>query len=140
MDRAEIEAMLHRLYAMREANDLEGALESFAPQAIWRTVGDPGSCSVAGSHRGAALRPAMQALFGAFRAIAFRPTALLIDGDRAVATVRAELVFTPTGERINTEIAHVWSFADGKVTAVDEFLDTALAARLLAGQPGTQPA
>ena len=140
MDRDATEAMVRRLYAMREVGDVDGMLDCFAPDGSWRIAGDAQSCAIARRHSAAELREALEAVCATFQALAFRPTTVLVDGNRVMATVDARLVFSPTGETVETEIVHVWTLADGKVTEIVEYLDTAHVTRLMACLPVTPPA
>jgi ketosteroid isomerase-like protein len=98
-------------------------------------MGDAGASPVAGRHRGPALREAMQMLLSAFPAQEMRLASIIVDGDRAAVEVAAKMVCGPTGEAFETRWASLFTFRDGKVVEVREFIDTAHAAQLLAGCP-----
>jgi len=135
MDRSAIEATLNAIYAAREANDATGILAHFAPDACYRIAGDPRSCSAAEAHRGAALQPALEGMCGLFQVQHLHVAPAIIDGDRAAVTVQARFTFAPTGETVDTGMVDIWTFRDGKVAEVTEYLDTAHLARLQAPAP-----
>lgn len=134
MDRRRIEATLAAIYAARAANDAAGILAHFAPGAAYRIAGDRASCAMAQDYRGDALPAALGAMCALFQVQALEPGPAIIDGPRAAVPVRARFTFTPTGETVDTAMIDLWTFADGKVQAVEEYLDTAHLARLQAAK------
>lgn len=130
MDRREIETTLEAIYAARAANDAAGILTHFAPGACWHIAGQPDCCGAAQAHRGEALRPALETMCGLFQVQDLRPGPAIIDGDRAAVAIQARFTFTPTGETVETAMADIWTFRDGKVVEVAEYLDTARLAQL----------
>ena len=132
MDRRQIEATLTAIYTARAANDAAGILAHFAPGAAWCIAGDNGCCGMAQDYRGEALPAALGAMCALFQVQALDPGPMIIDGPRAAVPVRARFTFAPTGETVETAMVDIWTFADGKVQAVEEYLDTAHLARLQA--------
>lgn len=130
MTRDAIESILNGIYASRKANDVAQILSYFAPDAVYRIAGDARVCPVAAAHRGGALRETVSMLCEAFPATEFAPRRIVVDGDTAMSWVALSVVFARTGEKIDSELAHVWTFRDGKVAELVEFLDTALVAQL----------
>jgi ketosteroid isomerase-like protein len=56
----------------------------------------------------------------------FEPQNLLEGGDQVAATIRFDATVKPTGERVQDEEVHLWTFDDdGKVTGMRHFVDTA---------------
>ena len=134
MDRRQIEATLTAIYAARAANDAAGILAHFAPSAAWRIAGDSGCCAMAQDYRGEALPAALGTMCALFQVQALEPGPAIIDGPRAAVPVRARFTFAPTGETVDTAMLDLWTFADGQVQSVEEYLDTAHLARLSAAQ------
>jgi ketosteroid isomerase-like protein len=134
MDRLLIEATLTAIYAARAANNAAGILAHFAPTAAYRIAGDSACCGMAQEYRGDALPAALGVMCAIFQVQALDPGPMIIDGPRAAVPVRARFTFAPTGETVDTAMVDVWTFADGKVQAVEEYLDTAHLARLQAAQ------
>ena len=58
----------------------------------------------------------------------YRPTSILVDGDRAAAELEVDLTSRTTGQRFRARIAHFWSFEDGIPVSLVEYMDTALIA------------
>jgi ketosteroid isomerase-like protein len=130
MDRRRIEATLTAIYAARAANDAAGILAHFAQGAAYRIAGDSACCGMAQEYRGEALPAALGAMCALFQVQALDPGPPIIDGPRAAVPVRARFTFAPTGETVDTAMVDLWTFANGKVAAVEEYLDTAHLARL----------
>lgn len=130
MARGSIETALRHAYARRAANDAAGTMDIFAPDATYRIAGHADFCIMAAAHRGPALRNAVDTACSLFRASSFEPRFVSIDDDHATVLVLGTFEFVPTGETITTELAHIWTFKDGKAVEMVEFLDTALAAHL----------
>jgi len=63
-----------------------------------------------------------------FQFNAYRPTNILVDGDRAAAELQLDLTSVSTGRRFSARIAHFWSFKGGVPTLLVEYMDTALIA------------
>jgi ketosteroid isomerase-like protein len=124
-DRARIRAALEHLYARREANDAKGIMEVLAPDATYRVAGHPEHCAAIATHGGAQLEAAMGDLCRIFPAGKFEVVSMLVDGDRAAVMLKIALTFAPTDEPVSSELAHFWTFRDGKVVEIVEFMDTA---------------
>ena len=65
---------------------------------------------------------------GQFEFHSYRPTNILVDGDRAAAELQIELTSKSTRKRFRARVAHFWSFADGVPVSLVEYMDTALIA------------
>ena len=57
---------------------------------------------------------------------------MLIDGPSAAVRWQATFHYTKTGRMFLTELADFITVANGKVVSIFEFLDTALAAKVMA--------
>lgn len=132
MSRDAIEATLHALYAARQEGDCDAILRHLTPDASYAMMGDAAASPVAGRHQGDALCQAMTTLCTLFPARRLHLASIVVDGDRAAIEVEARLVFAPTGEEFDTRWASLFTFRDGKIAEVREFIDTARAAQLLA--------
>lgn len=133
MNRREIEVTLRDAYARRAANDAEGASRIFGSEAVYRVSGLPEHCGAVTEHRGADIQTALVQVCEAFRASKLEITSMIIEDDRAAVRVQAHFRFTPTGRELSTELAHFWTFKDGKAVELVEFFDTAHVAHLLSG-------
>ena len=58
----------------------------------------------------------------------YRPTNILVDGERAAAELQTEWTSKTTGQRFRARLAHFWSFEDGVPVSLVEYMDTALIA------------
>jgi len=76
----------------------------------------------------------MQGLIANFELSDFTIVEMLIDGGSAAVRWQATFHYTMTGRIFSTELADFLTIADGQVTSFIEFLDTALAAKVLAGR------
>ncbi len=135
MTRAEMEACIRSLYAARQAGDCDGVMRHLCHGCAYEMMGDDGASPVPGRHEGPMLRGAMETLVAAFPVEALRLESILVDGDKAAVEVAARLRFGPTGEVFDTRWASVFTFRDGVVVEVREYIDTARAAQLMAGAP-----
>ena len=131
MNRADVAAELYRLYALREAGDVDGLLAALAPSATYHIVGDQAHCPSAGAYSGAELRSALEAACRLFKAGTFDITSMVIDGDQAAVRVRVLLTFAPTGETVISELGHFWTLEDGRAVEIVEYHDSAMVAGLL---------
>jgi ketosteroid isomerase-like protein len=132
MDRDSIEKTLRAAYERRAANDPVGAGKIFAPNAVFRVVGEPACCGGVRTMRGADIHPALVTMIEVFPAKSFEIASLTIEGNRACVLCKATFTFGPTGETVHSELGHFWTFENGFATEVVEFLDTALVAHLQA--------
>jgi ketosteroid isomerase-like protein len=74
----------------------------------------------------------MQGMITNFEVSDFTILEMLIDGPSAAVRWQATFMYTKTGRMFATELADFITVADGKVVSFIEFLDTALAAKVLA--------
>ena len=62
-----------------------------------------------------------------------QPAEFLDAGDTVVAFGRYKGTFKATGSALNAQFAHVWRLRDAKVTAFQQYADTAQAVRVVKG-------
>ncbi len=74
----------------------------------------------------------MQNMIASFELSDFSVVEMLIDGAQAAVRWQATVHHTGTGQVFTTELADFITVAGGQVTSFIEFLDTALAAKVLA--------
>jgi ketosteroid isomerase-like protein len=74
----------------------------------------------------------MQGMIANFEVSDFTVLEMLIDGPSAAVRWQATFHYTKTGRMFTTELADFITVANGKVVSFIEFLDTALAAKVLA--------
>ncbi|MEM9383437.1 MAG: nuclear transport factor 2 family protein [Pseudomonadota bacterium] len=132
MEAPPVAQALHSMYEARLAADVEACVASFAEAGVYRMANVYDASGQPLRARGhEQLRAALAELVNTWRWVRRDERSLVVEGDRACALYRLQLVHRPTGEAIDTEMMdHVTFDGDGKATTFAQFLDTALVARL----------
>jgi ketosteroid isomerase-like protein len=79
----------------------------------------------------------MAGLVHAFSFSDVEPVTTVIEGDRAVVHWKARVRATATGQEAETEFVDILRVENGKIVSFKQFVDTALASRMVAaGAPG----
>ena len=134
-DRQEIENILLKAYALRQASDLDAILSLFAPNAIYHVSGSEQASPIASRvFVQAELGIALKQILDNFDLIEYKILDLVIEGNRAAVRWTGKFRFRPTKEILESDIAHFWTIEDGKITALVEFCDTAHIFALLQGK------
>ena len=134
MDRAQIAAVIDKTYAARKAGDVEALVGLFRPDGVFRVAGAPEFFPVATSARGEAeIRNRVRAFVQTFQFLEFEPLDLIIEGDKAARRWRAKIRHVPSGEVREMEAGDIWTFKDGRVASLVQFIDTAMVADLVKG-------
>lgn len=132
-DRQAIENLLEELYAARVRGDLETITRLFAANATFQVAGTDDASPMPTLVKGnAGITSLMQGIITNFEVSDFTILEMLIDGPSAAVRWQATFMYTKTGRMFATELADFITVADGKVASFIEFLDTALAAKVLA--------
>ena len=132
-DRQAIENLLEELYAARVRGDLETISRLFAANATFQVAGTDDASPMPTLVKGnAGITSLMQGMITNFEVSDFTILEMLIDGPSAAVRWQATFMYTKTGRMFATELADFITVADGKVVSFIEFLDTALAAKVLA--------
>jgi len=132
-DRAQKEQMLRELYAARERDDKAVIGNYIAGLKHFQLMGSRDHSPVAMAAKGQEeIQPFIDQLVNTFTMRDITIIDLLIDGDRAMVHWRARVTANPTGNMAVTEMADLFEFENGKIVAMREFCDTALAAKLMA--------
>jgi len=134
-DRQAVEDLLEEFYAARVRGDLEAVAKLFAASATFQVAGSdrasPMPMIVKGNFGISSL---MQGMIANFELSDFTILEMLIDGGSAAVRWQATIHYTKTGQIFSTELADFLTIANGQVTSLIEFLDTALAAKVLAAK------
>jgi ketosteroid isomerase-like protein len=131
-DRAEKERLLRELYAARERDDKAVIGNYIAGLEHFQLMGSREHSPVAMAAKGLEeIKPFIDQLVNTFTMKDITIINLLIDGDRAMVHWRARVTANPTGNMAVTEMADLFEFENGKIVAMREFCDTALAAKLM---------
>jgi ketosteroid isomerase-like protein len=132
-DRQAIENLLEELYAARVRGDLETITRLFAANATFQVAGTDDTSPMPTFVKGnAGITSLMQGMITNFEVSDFTILDMLIDGPSAAVRWQATFMYTKTGRMFATELADFITVAGGKVVSFIEFLDTALAAKVLA--------
>ena len=132
-DRQAIENLLEELYAARVRGDLETITRLFAANSTFQVAGTDDASPMPTLVKGnAGITSLMQGMITNFEVSDFTILEMLIDGPSAAVRWQATFMYTKTGRMFATELADFITVADGKVVSFIEFLDTALAAKVLA--------
>ena len=132
-DRQAIENLLEELYAARVRGDLETITRLFAANSTFQVAGTDDASPMPTLVKGnAGITSLMQGIITNFEVSDFTILEMLIDGPSAAVRWQATFMYTKTGRMFATELADFITVADGKVVSFIEFLDTALAAKVLA--------
>jgi ketosteroid isomerase-like protein len=132
MDRAQIEAIIDRTYAAREAGDVEALVGMFGPGGVYRVAGATESFPMGADAKGeAAIRERVQGFVRTFQFMQIQPLDLIVEGDKAARRWRARIRHIASGEVYEMEAGDIWTFKDGKVASLIQFVDTAQVAEIL---------
>ena len=133
--RQAIEDLLEELYAARVRGDLDAVAKLFAANATFQVAGTDDASPMPTLVKGnAGIRSLMQGMIVNFEVSDFTVIEMLIDGPSAAVRWQATFLYTKTGRMFSTELADFITVANGKVVSFVEFLDTALAARVLSAR------
>lgn len=133
LERAAVEDLIRKAYAARHRGDLDGLMAYFHDRCSYRLAGGPAAAEVFVQPEGhQAVREQMAGLIATYVFSNIEELALTVDGDRATLHWRADVECRPTGRTGSFEIMDVFTIADGKLTSVTQFTDTAGVARLSA--------
>lgn len=140
MDRAKIEAIIERTYAARKAGDLDALAAMFTPDGEYRLAGAADAFPRAMTARGAAeIKRAIGSLVREFQWIDVVPLDLLVDGDKAARRWQANVRHITSGQVFQTEGSDIWTFREGRVASLVQFVDTAAVAEIVNAGEGRVP-
>jgi ketosteroid isomerase-like protein len=125
----DVKQTITQLYRDYESRNLNNILASLPDDFCFEWPFDPNTARYSGiCHSKAELVEQLKDIAENFQFNAYRPTNILVDGDRAAAQLQLDLTSVKTGHRFSTSIAHFWSFKDGIPVHLVEYTDTALIA------------
>lgn len=126
-DRGTIETLIHQIYEARRVGDVEKTLAAFHPDGKFVIAGAKAITSAATAIQGhGEIRPALAGLIAAFEFVQRDIVSMLIENDRAAVHSRVKLRFVPKNRTVTTDLLDLWTFTDGKIVELVEFVDTAL--------------
>jgi uncharacterized protein len=114
--------IVKQVYAAFGTGDLQALLGLLARDVDWAI---PGSTPWSGEGRGHDYVKRFFQTFGSMVALnAFEPRSFLADGDRVAVIGYEEGTLRETGRAWKSHFTHLFTLADGKVTAHREYADT----------------
>jgi ketosteroid isomerase-like protein len=132
LDREQIKGLIDQAYRARDAQDIDGTMAVFHPEAQFQLAGSDehskAAIAVRGHHE---FREALVGLVAAFQFVERTRLRILIDGDHAAVHSRVRLRFIPKNLTVTTDILDLFRVADGKIIELIEFVDTALVNELM---------
>ncbi len=128
-DRKALEGIVTAFYEARAAGDREKAMSWAAPDVSFCIVAS-GRMAAMGQRvsEPEALDAVVQQLFADWDMSRMKTPSLHIDGDTVFAHRTGVLRYVPTGREIETEYIDRFTFKDGKIIDLTEFVDTLLIA------------
>lgn len=115
-------AEMYRLYG---SGDYEAVIARATDDAVYIAFGDPNDV-FAGRFQGKdVLRERFGQTHEMFAFEHFEPIEILVEGDRVASRCACIAVAKPTGDRVDTQLAHFWRIRDGRWSEIIEYFDTA---------------
>ena len=131
-DRETVKTLIERAYESRRMGDIEAIMAFFHPESTFTLAGSNQHSAAAGRAQGhGALRTTLAGLIETFEFIERDIISLVIDGEKAAVHCRVKLRFIPKDRTVTTDLLDLWTFRDGKVVELIEFIDTALVNELM---------
>jgi hypothetical protein len=122
------------LYAAFGRGDVQTVLDGMDPDVVWVNPG-PAEIRYFGTHRGreAVLRNIFGFLAEHVDIKRLEPKRFFTEDDKVVVLLEMELVTRPAGTKLEQEVAHVWTFKNGRLTHFHDFQNNAAIAAALRG-------
>ena len=131
-DSSTFESLVKGFYTARVKGDIDTIRKTFANNATFQIAGSkdasPMPVIVQGANQIVSL---MQGMIGTFALTEFTYLSFLVDGDNAAVRWRATCHHIGTDQVFTTEFGDFIESANGQITSFVEFLDTALAVKVL---------
>jgi ketosteroid isomerase-like protein len=123
---------VRELYAAFGRGDVPALLEALDPEIVWENPG-PAEFRYFGRHQGrAAVAANVFAFLGEQLDMqVFEPRNLFASGDTVVVLIHAEAVARKTGKRVVQDIAHAFTFRNGRPVHFHDYQDSAQVAEAL---------
>jgi ketosteroid isomerase-like protein len=102
-------------------------LAIFHPEGRFELAGSKAHGAAAAAAKGHhELRNAFAGLIDTFEFVQRDFISIIIDGEQAAVHSRVQLRFVPKNKTVTTDLLDMWTFENGQVVALLEFIDTAL--------------
>src|ERR1700752_72962 len=113
-------------YSSFKTGDIEGVLEVLTDDVEWITPGTPHLMPVAGKRRG---RQEVAEFFSTLNeqedVELFEPLEYIAQGDKVVVLIKYRGRVRTTGKTVESDLVHLFTFADGRIKRFREYYDTA---------------
>jgi ketosteroid isomerase-like protein len=130
--REEMLDTIHHVYDARAKQDVDSVMTAFHSHAAFELKGDSKIVEAVGRTEGHAdVHATMAGLTKAFEFLKRDIVYTVVEGERVVVHSHVEMKFIPTNTLFATEILDVFTFKDGKIIQLEEFVDTALVKTLM---------
>ena len=131
-DRSHVEKLLRDAYAARQRGDVDALCAYFADNPSFALAGAREASPIAlQCTDGATFRTVMSGLIKTFEWLDQQILSMIIDGSKAAVHWRGRIRSALNGEEVVTEFVDVITVEGGKIQSLIEFMDTALAAKLM---------
>ncbi len=133
-DRSQVEKLLKEAYDARKRGDLDALCGYFADNPTFVMAGAREASPIAVQCvDGDTFRTVVDAMIKTFEWIDHQILSMIIDGPKAAVHWRGRIRSAVTGEDVVTELVDIITLSGGKIQSFVEFCDTALAAKMMAG-------
>ena len=124
----------HELYAAFGRGDIPAVIQGLDPEITWVNPG-PGDYAYFGTHRGQdqVLKNVFMFLGENIDVEVMTPTDTLASSDKVVVLLHMECTAKKTGRKVVQEVAHVWTFKNGRPVHFHDFQDNAAIVTALRG-------
>ena len=130
-DRTTLEGIVNSFYEVRDKNDKDGVMSFAGPDFSFGIVCSGGLAEALPRVCEPAALDAVVSSLVAQWDMSRMKTALFVDGDTVMAHRSGQLRHNPTGKEIVTEYIDRFTFRDGKIVDLTEFVDTLLIAETI---------
>jgi uncharacterized protein len=117
--------VIERLYAAMQARDIEGVLGWLSENVLIVVPGPPGLGAAGAWHGHTGARECLRRLGEGQVTERLERLEQIAEGSTVVSRLHAAAVVRATGRRFETDIVHMFTVTDGKVSRLLDFFDTA---------------
>ncbi|BAB49719.1 hypothetical protein B5V01_34935 [Mesorhizobium erdmanii] len=123
--------VVKNLYDAYSKRDIVGALGHCSDDVVFRWVAEPHAPFIAAGNGKQQFLDRLMSLDKDFEYRSFVPMDYIDGGDKVAVQVEIHLTRRTTGQELVMHTADFWTIRDGKIIALVEYYDTALAASVL---------
>ena len=123
--------VVKNLYDAYAKRDIAGALVNCSDDVVFRWIAEPHAPFIATGNGKQQFLDRLMSLDKDFEYRSFVPMDYIDGGDKVAVQVEIHLTRRTTGQELVMHTADFWTIRDGKIIAMVEYYDTALAASVL---------